>query len=120
MSFEKWEDVEKETFKNAKKNFMLSKLKELINEFPESPKEITQKLIDHCMNVTQPSREYMEQNPTSILVDNYELYPGKMDHATCVSVKIGRYLNYKKDFKKDKELSIVGLISNLVNLDLTK
>jgi len=118
-SIEKWEEVEKETMRNVKKTFMLNQLGEIINDISESPKDVTQKLIDYCMTVTSAGREYMEQNPSSILVDDYELYPGKMDHATCVSMKVGRYLNYKKEYtKKDKEVSIAGILSNLVNLDL--
>jgi len=56
-----------------------------------SPNKVNARIIKHCLQITSKSREWMEQNPTSRLPDNYATYPGKMDHATCVTVRIGKY-----------------------------
>lgn len=33
----------------------------------------------------------MEQNPKDKLPLDYKAYPGKMDHATCVVIKVGKF-----------------------------
>ncbi|KYQ93896.1 protein phosphatase 2C-related protein [Tieghemostelium lacteum] len=54
------------------------------------PSYITNHLLKHCMDTTQSSRDFMETN-TSKLPSDYKLYPGKMDHNTCVCLKVGSY-----------------------------
>jgi len=51
------------------------------------------------MDLTSASREYMEQNPFLALSHDYQKYPGKMDHTTCVALKVGIF-----DKDKEKEL----------------
>ena len=46
---------------------------------------ISQKLVEHCINLTKSSRDFMETNPDKKLPHDYKLYPGKMDHTTCKS-----------------------------------
>jgi len=53
-----------------------------------TPACVTQRLIDHAMIVTQNSRDWMDQNPTKKLPEDFTKYPGKMDHATCVCIKV--------------------------------
>jgi hypothetical protein len=31
----------------------------------------------------------MEKNPNAVEPKDYKEYPGKMDHATCIAVKVG-------------------------------
>lgn len=56
-----------------------------------SPSNITNRIMKHCLAVTGRGREWMEQNPKEKLPMDYESYPGKMDHATSVIVKVGDY-----------------------------
>jgi len=59
-----------------------------------SPERITNKIMHHCIQVTGRGREWMEQNPKEKLPNDYVQYPGKMDHATVVTIKIG---NFERD-----------------------
>jgi len=54
-----------------------------------SPKVLSKKLLRHCMEATSAGRQYMEQNPNTALEHDYVKYPGKMDHTSCVALKIG-------------------------------
>jgi len=56
-----------------------------------SPTNITQRIMKHCLGVTASGREWMEQNPKDKLPLDYVAYPGKMDHATCVVIKVGKF-----------------------------
>lgn len=56
-----------------------------------SPKNIVSQLMRYCLEVTSTSRQFMEQNPKSPLVHDYVGFPGKMDHATCVALKVGSF-----------------------------
>lgn len=48
------------------------------NQTGVTPATITDKLIQHVLAVTKPSRDFMEQNPNLKLPANYKMYPGKM------------------------------------------
>jgi hypothetical protein len=41
------------------------------------------------MQNTRSSREFMVTNPGKRLPKDYKRYPGKMDHATCLTFKVG-------------------------------
>jgi len=53
------------------------------------PEEVSEKLCDHCVEVTAKSRWAMEQKDGRLLKD-YTIYPGKMDHTTCLVMRVGR------------------------------
>ena len=63
----------------------------VVNGVIQSPRFITQNLLDYCLNVTSLSRQFMEQNPKSPLAHDYIGFPGKMDHATCITVTVGNF-----------------------------
>jgi len=56
-----------------------------------SPTPITGRIMKHCMSVTGSGREWMEQNPKEKLPNDYVLYPGKMDHATAVVIRVAQF-----------------------------
>jgi len=56
-----------------------------------SPNSVTNRIMKHCLTVTGRGREWMEQNPKEKLPPDYVTYPGKMDHATCVTIKVAEY-----------------------------
>lgn len=69
----------------------------------QSPANITNRIIKHCLGVTASGREWMEQNPKDKLPLDYAAYPGKMDHATCVVLKAGKYEQaYQKYLQNNK------------------
>lgn len=55
-----------------------------------TPKDIVNLVLDYCVRVTTSSRDFMENNPGLKLPSDYKLYPGKMDHTTCVAVRVGK------------------------------
>lgn len=56
-----------------------------------SPESIVQRILKHCLAVTGKGREWMEQNPREKLPSDYIEYPGKMDHATAVVLRVTKY-----------------------------
>lgn len=62
-----------------------------IIEKNSSLKAITKSLIDFSLDLTHSSREFLEnpKNRNSKLPKNFQQYPGKMDHTTCLVFKIG-------------------------------
>eukprot|EP01118_Nematostelium_gracile_P017645 TRINITY_DN7609_c0_g1_i2.p1 TRINITY_DN7609_c0_g1~~TRINITY_DN7609_c0_g1_i2.p1 ORF type:complete len:438 (-),score=113.86 TRINITY_DN7609_c0_g1_i2:4-1317(-) len=56
-----------------------------------SPASVTSRIMKHCFSVTASGREWMEQNPKNKLPFDYVNYPGKMDHATCVVLRVGKF-----------------------------
>ena len=53
--------------------------------------EVCSSIVDYCWNLTNPSREFMENNFKKKLPSDYVLYPGKMDHTTIVAMRVGSY-----------------------------
>jgi len=51
---------------------------------------LVNKLIEHCQIVTEKAREFMENHPNQRQQEDYEHFPGKMDHATVLALRIGR------------------------------
>ena len=54
-----------------------------------SPSLVAKTLVQNAENLTERGREYLLQNPTSRLPNDYTKYPGKMDHTTALAVRIG-------------------------------
>jgi hypothetical protein len=52
-------------------------------------KLIVDVLLQHCVNITKSSREFMENNPKQKQPHDFKAYPGKLDHATCVCLRVG-------------------------------
>lgn len=51
-----------------------------------TPQQIVDVLLRHAVDITRPSRDFMEQYPQKRLPQDYKIYPGKMDHVSCVCV----------------------------------
>eukprot|EP01112_Ceratiomyxa_fruticulosa_P000907 TRINITY_DN1085_c0_g1_i1.p1 TRINITY_DN1085_c0_g1~~TRINITY_DN1085_c0_g1_i1.p1 ORF type:complete len:412 (+),score=76.02 TRINITY_DN1085_c0_g1_i1:415-1650(+) len=52
------------------------------------PEEITSRIINHCVELTSKSRDFMQENPKSKQPSDFVSFPGKMDHTTCVTYKV--------------------------------
>jgi hypothetical protein len=59
------------------------------NDQVVTPEQATTRLLAHCRATTKTSRKWMTQNPSKRLPLDYEKFPGKMDHTTCIAVTIG-------------------------------
>jgi len=86
---DKWDDVNAEKAILAKNVFIKHHLEKLLEGATE-PKDVTDRLIEHCVNLTAKSRTYMESNNGKRIPENYVDFPGKMDHTTCLCFKVGR------------------------------
>eukprot|EP01124_Arcella_intermedia_P002081 TRINITY_DN11142_c0_g1_i1.p1 TRINITY_DN11142_c0_g1~~TRINITY_DN11142_c0_g1_i1.p1 ORF type:complete len:1417 (-),score=314.61 TRINITY_DN11142_c0_g1_i1:21-4271(-) len=82
-----------------KSNYTLELLKKLFMQIPEesgvplkdiTPQHIAQKLITYSQDTTKNIRDFMEQNPNNAQPPDSKNYPGKVDHATCVVMKVGK------------------------------
>jgi hypothetical protein len=73
-----------------RQNVLEEIISSIANEEEVTPKIVTRKLIKYCRDLTNAGRLWMEQNPKKQLPHDYVLYPGKMDHTTCVSIRVGR------------------------------
>ncbi|GAM18541.1 hypothetical protein SAMD00019534_017160 [Acytostelium subglobosum LB1] len=73
----------------VKNNFRTNWLHEHFNQDDQlTPQYITNQLLKHCTETTQTSRDFME-NTSKKLPQDYKLYPGKMDHNTCICFRVG-------------------------------
>eukprot|EP01113_Clastostelium_recurvatum_P025590 TRINITY_DN3079_c0_g1_i1.p1 TRINITY_DN3079_c0_g1~~TRINITY_DN3079_c0_g1_i1.p1 ORF type:complete len:615 (+),score=152.58 TRINITY_DN3079_c0_g1_i1:233-2077(+) len=84
-----WDDVDATRSFQAKDHYATHFLENLLEEVP-GPEDAAQRLLDHCKQLTQKSRDYMENNQGKRLPENYVEFPGKMDHTTCLCLRVGR------------------------------
>eukprot|EP01114_Cavostelium_apophysatum_P012568 TRINITY_DN2843_c0_g1_i1.p1 TRINITY_DN2843_c0_g1~~TRINITY_DN2843_c0_g1_i1.p1 ORF type:complete len:489 (-),score=148.62 TRINITY_DN2843_c0_g1_i1:119-1585(-) len=70
---------------------------QMIPDEPLSPANILSRIMKHCLSITSRGREWMEQNPREKLPNDYVTYPGKMDHATAVILRVA---NFEKELAK--------------------
>ncbi|KAH3767670.1 cyclophilin B [Pelomyxa schiedti] len=54
-----------------------------------TPTSVANSVLEYCQICTQESRDWMEKNPDKKLPVDYKLYPGKMDHTTCIVIQVG-------------------------------
>lgn len=69
--------------------FRLLFLKHVLDSRVYSPTSILDCAMKLSEDATFTSREFMETQPGKRLPKDYALYPGKMDHTTCVIFKVG-------------------------------
>jgi len=73
----------------VKEKYRVDLLKKLIHSVPEeqqTPSELVQIILNHCLKVNRKAAQWMTENPTKRIPTNYYEYPGKMDHTTCFFV----------------------------------
>jgi serine/threonine protein phosphatase PrpC len=91
---DKWDDVDpaKAIFaKNAYVTELLQSMLKVADGEPPTPQEVADRLVNHCIEVTKKSREYMENNQGRRLPEDYVEFPGKMDHTSCLCFRVGRF-----------------------------
>ncbi|EGG25356.1 protein phosphatase 2C-related protein [Cavenderia fasciculata] len=86
----KWADVDLTKAFQAKTAFTTSFLESILTDLDE-PSKIANRLIQHCWNTTESSRDFLENNPGKRLPQDYNKYPGKMDHTTCICFRVGEF-----------------------------
>eukprot|EP01103_Thecamoeba_quadrilineata_P018296 TRINITY_DN68_c4_g3_i1.p1 TRINITY_DN68_c4_g3~~TRINITY_DN68_c4_g3_i1.p1 ORF type:complete len:1006 (+),score=211.87 TRINITY_DN68_c4_g3_i1:106-3123(+) len=53
------------------------------------PVSLARSLTTYARSRTISSRKFLQANPNKKLPTNYQLYPGKMDHTTCLVLRVG-------------------------------
>lgn len=69
-----------------------------------TPSWIIKTVLPYCLNLTQSSRDYME-NTNGKLPKDYKKYPGKMDHTTMIAFYVGNSSAPTKPQKKSNSAS---------------
>eukprot|EP01125_Pyxidicula_operculata_P011840 TRINITY_DN3876_c0_g1_i2.p1 TRINITY_DN3876_c0_g1~~TRINITY_DN3876_c0_g1_i2.p1 ORF type:complete len:291 (+),score=71.37 TRINITY_DN3876_c0_g1_i2:507-1379(+) len=112
---ESWDDVDLDKGTKIKTKYMNDLITKIIFEKNKllTPKQISKKIIEYCMNITEASRHHMEQNPNLALEDDYQRFPGKMDHTTCIAFKVGHF-DPDQSRKEDEE----GGVKESINPDI--
>jgi len=90
QGFSDWGELESEEVQHAKTRYREDLLMNKFIEPSPDPKAIANLLVEHCLRITEPGRVFMETNPGRKLPVDYVLYPGKMDHSSCVIWRVVR------------------------------
>lgn len=87
-----WKKVPKGPAALARTNHMCKTLGGIIAKLPRAnPSLVAKAIVKHCQEITDKSREWMEQNPEgSLTTASYKEFPGKMDHCSCIAIRIGK------------------------------
>jgi len=76
----------------AKTNFATQLIGERIlydQSICSNPQIVTQKVLEYVSTITKDAREFMQNHPNDKQPRNIAQYPGKMDHTTCVTIRVG-------------------------------
>ena len=95
---EKWDDIDPSILHEAQTRFRCEFLQSRIfgNLTKPSPVVVCSRIINHCVELTTAAREFLEREPESILPTDYQKYPGKMDHTSCLAISVTT-LNRRRD-----------------------
>jgi len=88
LNVDDWKKAPERESSVIKSKFMCDMANELLKT-TKNPAEVAHILIKHSISVTEASRDFMINNPTKKLPVDYVNYPGKMDHSTCVCIRVG-------------------------------
>lgn len=85
-----WNDVDSLIAAEANCQFIENKLTAILNELGDNlqAQTVCQTLTDFCLGVTEQTRQFMIQNPSTRLPKDYSLYPGKVDHTTVICFRV--------------------------------
>eukprot|EP01102_Stenamoeba_stenopodia_P000971 TRINITY_DN10882_c0_g1_i2.p1 TRINITY_DN10882_c0_g1~~TRINITY_DN10882_c0_g1_i2.p1 ORF type:complete len:1058 (+),score=235.92 TRINITY_DN10882_c0_g1_i2:60-3233(+) len=70
---------------DAHRSMVVSKI---IEKTDKSVQQVTAAILQYCIEVNKKAADWMTNNPGKKLPSNYKLYPGKMDHTSCVCLKV--------------------------------
>lgn len=105
-----WEELTPEKEQEIKGEFLEKKIYEIITKNGSrtrpKPKAVTRDLLKMCWNLTEPSREWMRTHPNKKLPSDYSIFPGKMDHSSCLCFKVGIFDETTQLAKRRKSISL--------------
>jgi len=83
-----WKNIPSEKALKAKELYMLKLMEKKLHNVC-TPADITNRILEHCLSTTEAGRKFMKSSGKK-LPDDYEKFPGKMDHTSCVTLKVGK------------------------------
>eukprot|EP01127_Copromyxa_protea_P015973 TRINITY_DN4681_c1_g1_i4.p1 TRINITY_DN4681_c1_g1~~TRINITY_DN4681_c1_g1_i4.p1 ORF type:complete len:1082 (+),score=187.13 TRINITY_DN4681_c1_g1_i4:1314-4559(+) len=94
LNYENWSDAPPKEVVEVKRAYTLNLLQKFYSELYSvrgcvTLHNLTETIITYCFEQTLESRKFMETNPHLALPKDQVKYPGKMDHASCVCIKVG-------------------------------
>lgn len=96
LNYESWDEINKKGYDDLieKKIFMFieDKINALLKH-PVTPRSIVDNFLANSVNVTFNIRDFMQNNPGKRVADDHEKFPGKLDHTTCLAIRIGKKLH---------------------------
>ena len=104
-----WETIDATQANSIKAEYRCKRLKQVMN-IPEDTDEldlsdITETVIKYCKDMSLPSQKFMQENPGKRLPNDYNRFPGKMDHTTLVTIRVGEYESERfEEFIKEKKV----------------
>lgn len=126
LKFDTWEDAEKQMPKEVeeaknlfRKTCLKDKIDDIIANDPSSsqhkvhPKAINKKLLNYCFTLTESSRKFMVDFPNKKLPSDFAEYPGKMDHTTAVTIRVGSIQDPSAQVSQGNNINLIeGHASN--------
>ena len=101
--FQTWEEMPAYLVTEAKNRFMCEKMSEIFGKCKDkTPPEFNKALVQHSMKITQTARSFMESNPSESEPQGFKKYPGKMDHVTALTVRVGPMWDEHELLKRKK------------------
>lgn len=89
-----WKDITPEKLCLLNTEWILNIIKSNNEKQQEiTPTLITNKLVNYSLQTTKPSRDFLENkdNEHKRLPIDLKQFPGKMDHCTCLSIRVGKF-----------------------------
>lgn len=91
LNYESWDEINKKGYDDLieKKIFMFieDKINALLKH-PVTPRSIVDNFLANSVNVTFNIRDFMQNNPGKRVADDHEKFPGKLDHTTCLAIRV--------------------------------
>eukprot|EP01119_Soliformovum_irregulare_P000407 TRINITY_DN10280_c0_g1_i1.p1 TRINITY_DN10280_c0_g1~~TRINITY_DN10280_c0_g1_i1.p1 ORF type:complete len:649 (+),score=163.72 TRINITY_DN10280_c0_g1_i1:75-2021(+) len=91
-----WEKAEKlspEAADLAKTQSRLNVLASIFEKLPNAnepcPSDVVDALVKYAVDLTQPTRAFMEAHSDQKQPADYVQFPGKLDHTTCICIRVG-------------------------------
>ena len=100
LPYASWDDAAAHAHartQSAKAAYMLHEMLRVIRaalpapDAPVEPETLVRALVDHVVRVTASSRKWMCENPKKKLPHDYVNFPGKLDHTSCLCLKVGAF-----------------------------
>ena len=86
-----WKQVDKQKLQRIVDDYIVQFIeREMIAQENPQLRDIVTNCTNFVVDFTTSSRNFMLENPKSKLPSDLKLYPGKLDHTTCASIKVGK------------------------------